>query len=307
MAVFKVNQKILTFVQMILNCYNHISGKYITKGAVMDIFEIADWVRSKVKFEPFFGIVLGSGLGGLSEEIEIVDRVSYSDIPGFPKSTVAGHKGEYIFGYLDGVPVILMNGRVHYYEGYTMEQVVTPVRVMALLGAKRIFLTNSSGGLNRSFHPKMLMCITDHISSFIPSPLIGVNDDRLGPRFPEMSAVYDKEYISVMHSAADELGIPLSDGVYLQVTGPAYESPAESRGYLAFGADAVGMSTVCEAIVLNAMKVRLIGLSCITDMAIDNEDTAVTHQEVQDVANSASEELKAIVKKTVKKIYETEK
>ena len=269
----------------------------------MDIFEMADWIKSRVSFEPFFGIVLGSGLGGLADEIDVVDRISYSDIPGFPKSTVAGHKGEYIFGYLDEIPVILMNGRVHYYEGYTMQQVVTPVRVMALLGAKNIFLTNASGGLNRSYHPGTLMCITDHISSFIPSPLIGPNDDRLSTRFPEMSAVYNKNYISAMHRAAEELGIPLEDGVYLQVTGPAYESPAESRGYLAFGADAVGMSTVCEAIVLNAMGIKLVGLSCVTDMAIDNEDTAVTHEEVQEVAVAASENLKAIVRKTVSIIY----
>ena len=275
----------------------------------VDYFGAADWIKNQIKdkvaFESPIGIVLGSGLGGLTDEVEVIERVSYSDIPGFPKSTVAGHKGEYVFGYLDEVPVILMNGRVHYYEGYPMDQVVMPVRVMALLGAKTIFLTNASGGLNRSFHPGTLMCINDHISSFIPSPLIGPNDDRLGTRFPEMSQVYNREYIKLMHEAADELGIELEDGVYLQVTGPAYESPAESRGYLAFGADAVGMSTVCEAVVLNAMGIKLLGLSCVTDMAIDNEEEFVTHEEVQAVANAASEKLKAIVRNTVKKIAES--
>lgn len=275
----------------------------------VDYFGAADWIKNQIKdkvtFESHIGIVLGSGLGGLTDEVEVIERVSYSDIPGFPKSTVAGHKGEYVFGYLDEVPVILMNGRVHYYEGYPMDQVVMPVRVMALLGAKTIFLTNASGGLNRSFHPGTLMCINDHISSFIPSPLIGPNDDRLGTRFPEMSQVYNREYIKLMHEAADELGIELEDGVYLQVTGPAYESPAESRGYLAFGADAVGMSTVCEAVVLNAMGIKLLGLSCVTDMAIDNEEEFVTHEEVQAVANAASEKLKAIVRNTVKKIAES--
>ena len=269
----------------------------------MDIFETVEWIKSRISFEPFFGIVLGSGLGGLSEEIEAVDRISYSEIPGFPKSTVEGHKGEYIFGYMDEVPVILMNGRVHYYEGYPMQQVVMPVRIMALLGAKNIFLTNAAGGLNRLYHPGTLMCINDHISSFIPSPLIGKNDDRLSTRFPDMSSIYDNEFISLMHQSADELGIPLEDGVYLQVTGPAYESPAESRGYLAFGADAVGMSTACEAIVLRAMGVRLAGLSCITDMAIDNEDLPITHQEIQDIANLCSNHLKSIVRKTISKIY----
>ena len=268
-----------------------------------DPFAAAEYVKSKVSFDPAFGIVLGSGLGGLADEIKVVDRISYSDIPGFPKSTVEGHKGEYIFGYLDEVPVILMNGRVHFYEGYPMQQVVTPVRVMALLGAKNIFLTNASGGLNRSYKPGTLMCINDHITSFIPSPLLGPNDDRLSTRFPAMSQVYDREYIAVMHKVADELGIPLEDGVYLQVTGPAFESPAESRAYAMLGADAVGMSTACEAVVLCAMGVRLLGLSCVTDMAIDNEDIEVTHEEVQAVANQAGSKLIQIVRNTVSSIY----
>ena len=267
------------------------------------VFEAYEWVKSKIDFEPAFGIVLGSGLGGLADELDVVERISYNDIPGFPKSTVEGHKGEYLFGYLDGVPVVLMNGRVHYYEGYPMEQVVTPVRVMALLGAKNIFLTNASGGLNRNYRPGTLMCINDHISSFIPSPLIGPNDDRLSTRFPEMSQVYDREYIKVMNETAAELGIPLENGVYLQVTGPCFESPAESNLYAMLGADAVGMSTVCEAIVLNAMGIRLLGLSCVTDMAIDNADIKVTHEEVQAVANQAGESLRAIVRNTVKRIY----
>ena len=267
------------------------------------VFEAYEWVKSKINFEPAFGIVLGSGLGGLADELDVVERISYNDIPGFPKSTVEGHKGEFLFGYLDGVPVVLMNGRVHYYEGYPMEQVVTPVRVMALLGAKNIFLTNASGGLNRNYRPGTLMCINDHISSFIPSPLIGPNDDRLSTRFPEMSQVYDREYIKVMNETAAELGIPLENGVYLQVTGPCFESPAESNLYAMLGADAVGMSTVCEAIVLNAMGVRLLGLSCVTDMAIDNADIKVTHEEVQAVANQAGESLRAIVRNTVKRIY----
>lgn len=276
------------------------------KVTAVDPFAAAEYIKSKIDFKPFFGIILGSGLGGLADVIDVVDRISYSDIPGFPKSTVAGHKGEYIFGHLDGVPVILMNGRVHYYEGYTMQQVVTPSRVMALLGAKNIFLTNASGGLNRSFKPGTLMCINDHISAFVPSPLIGPNDERLSTRFPEMSQVYNREYIKVMHQVADELEIQLEDGVYLQVTGPAYESPAESRAFAMLGADAVGMSTVCEAIVLNAMGENIIGLSCVTDMAIDNENEQLTHEDVQKVANQASEKLIQIVRNTVSRIYRGE-
>ena len=263
-----------------------------------------EYVRSQIgPFKPFIGIVLGSGLGGLADEMEIETRISYSDIPGFPKSTVEGHKGEYLFGYLDNVPVVMMNGRVHYYEGYPMSQVVMPVRILALLGVKNMFLTNASGGLNRTYHPGTLMCINDHISSFIPSPLIGPNDERLGVRFPEMSQIYDREYICIMHKVADQNGIELRDGIYLQVTGPAYESPAESRAYLMLGADTVGTSTACEAIVLNAMHVRILGLSCVTDMAIDNEDSVLTHEEVQIVANQASEKLKTIVKNTISYIY----
>ena len=272
----------------------------------IDPFVIAESIKEKISFEPFMGIILGSGLGGLADRVEVVDRISYSDIEGFPRSTVEGHKGEYIFGYLDGVPVILMNGRVHYYEGYPMQAVVTPSRVMALLGAKSIFLTNASGGLNRSFSPGTLMCITDQISLLVPSPLIGPNDDRLSVRFPEMSRIYDREYIKLMHEAADELGAELRDGVYIQVTGPAYESPADSNALAILGADAVGMSTACEAVALNAMGVRLAGLSCVTDMAIDNENSSLTHEEVQAVAAQASEKLENIVMLTVKKIYNSQ-
>ncbi len=274
------------------------------KTNIDELITAQEYVDSKIKgFRPFICIVLGSGLGALADEIELETRISYSEIPGFPKSTVEGHKGEYLFGYLDNVPVVMMNGRVHYYEGYPMNQVVMPVRILALLGVKNFFLTNASGGLNRSYHPGTLMCINDHISAFIPSPLIGPNDERLGTRFPEMSQIYDREYISIMHKIADQNGIELRDGVYLQVTGPAYESPAESRAFLMLGADAVGMSTACEAIVLNAMHARILGLSCVTDMAIDNEDALLTHEEVQTVANQASEKLKTIVKNTVSYIY----
>ena len=268
----------------------------------MDAFEIADKVKSMTDFTPKIGIVLGSGLEGLSREIEVVDRISYDSLPDFPKSTVAGHKGEYIFGYIDSVPVVLMNGRVHYYEGYPMSAVVTPVKVMALLGAKTIILTNASGSLNRDFGPGTLMCITDHISMLVPSPLIGPNDDRLGTRFPEMSQVYNKELRALLHETADEEGIRLVDGVYIQVTGPSYESPAESRMLAGFGADAVGMSTVCEAMVLNYMGVKVLGISCITDMAIDNEDIQVTHEEVQKVAAEAGKDMVRLIKKTIVKI-----
>lgn len=268
----------------------------------MDAFEIAEQVKSRAGFTPEVGIVLGSGLQGLSEEVEVVQRISYDSLPDFPKSTVEGHKGEYIFGYIDKVPVVLMNGRVHYYEGYPMSAVVTPVKVMALLGAKTIILTNASGSLNRDFRPGTLMCISDHISMFVPSPLIGPNDDRLGTRFPEMSQVYKRDLRALLHETAEEEGIKLVDGVYIQVTGPSFESPAESRMLATIGADAVGMSTVCEAMVLNYMGVNVLGISCITDMAIDNEDLQVTHEEVQKVAAEAGKDMVRLIRKTVVKI-----
>lgn len=265
------------------------------------IYEAEDFLRAKINemgVAPEVGVVLGTGLGGLAEKVKVVGRVPYNEIEGFPVSTVEGHKGEYILGYIEETPVILMNGRVHYYEGYPMKQVVAPVQVMGRI-VKKIILTNASGSLNRDFRPGTLMCISDHISAFIPSPLIGPNDDKLGTRFPEMSQIYNREYRSILHQVADEQGIDIVDGVYVQVTGPAYESPAESKMYAMCGGDAVGMSTACEAIVLNYMGVKLLGISCITDMAIDNEDTPVTHEEVQKIAGESSEKLISLVYNTV--------
>ena len=257
-------------------------------------------VRERTDFAPKIGIVLGSGLGGLADEIEIVARIPYSELEGFPRSTVEGHKGEYIFGYIESVPVVLMNGRVHYYEGYPMQKVVLPVRVMALMGVEMIILTNAAGGLNRSFHPGTLMCITDQNTAFIPSPLIGPNDSRLGVRFPDVSAIYDKELQAILHKAADDLGIELADGVYLQITGPAYETPNEVAMYALLGADAVGMSTGCEGVVLRHMGMRVLGISCITDMAIANTTFETTHEEIQKVANRAGKELQKLVKEVIR-------
>ncbi len=268
----------------------------------IDIDQIVDQIKKKTDLKPALGIVLGSGLGKLSERVEVHERISYTELEGFPRSTVEGHKGEYIFGMLGDKPVVLMNGRVHYYEGYTMEQVVSPVRVMARLGCDSIILTNAAGGLNESFHPGTLMAISDQITSFVPSPLIGPNDESFGTRFPDMSSVYDKEYIRILHEVADAEGIGLCDGVYLQITGPAYETPAESRMYAMLGADAVGMSTACEAVVLRHMGIRLLGLTCVTDMAIQNENTTTTHEEIQKIADQASDKLIRLVEGVVKRI-----
>lgn len=260
---------------------------------------IVSLIREKTNIRPKTGVVLGSGLAGLADEIDVAARISYSQIDGLVSSTVEGHKGEFIFGHLCGIPLVLMNGRVHYYEGYTMQQVTAPVKIMAKLGAQSIILTNAAGGLNTGYKPGTIMCIKDQITSFVPSPLIGPNDDTLGTRFPEMSEVYDARLRQLLHETARQENIPLEDGVYLQITGPAYETPAESRMYAMLGADAVGMSTACEAVALRHMGVRLLGLSCITDMAINNENTKTTHKQVQKVAAEASRKLISLVKGTI--------
>ena len=259
-------------------------------------------VREHTDFVPKIGIVLGSGLGGLADDIEVVTRIPYSELEGFPRSTVDGHKGEYIFGYIDSVPVVLMNGRVHFYEGYPMQKVVLPVRVMALMGVEAIILTNAAGGLNKNFHPGTLMCITDQNTAFVPSPLIGPNDSRLGVRFPDVIAVYDKELQALLHQTADELGIELDDGVYMPITGPAYETPNEVAMYAMLGADAVGMSTGCEGVALCHMGMRVLGITCITDMAIANTTFETSHEEIQKVANRAGKELQKLVEAVVKKM-----
>ena len=259
-------------------------------------------IRRRTDLVPKIGIVIGTGLGALADEADVVCRIPYSELEGFPVSTAEGHKGEYIFGYMDGVPVMLMNGRVHFYEGYTMDNVVLPVRIMGRLGVKTVILTNAAGGLNRSYHAGTIMCIKDHNTAFIPSPLIGKNDDTLGTRFPDMSKVYDKSLRDMLHRTAEEQGTELVDGVYLQITGPAFETPCESAMFAALGADAVGMSTACEAQALRHMGIPVLGISCITDMAIDNEDTVTTHEEIQRIANEAGKKLVQLVRGTVKKL-----
>ena len=204
--------------------------------------------QEKIDFKPEIALVLGSGLGDYAEGILVVAELDYSDIEGFPVSTVPGHQGRYIFGYVDQVPVVCMKGRVHYYEGYDMKDVVLPIRLMKLMGAKVLFLTNASGGINSSFHAGDFMMIRDQISSFVPSPLLGPNIDELGVRFPDMSNIYDLDLQKVIRKTAVLQDIPLQEGVYIQLSGPNYESPAEIRMCLTLGADAVGMSTAWERV-----------------------------------------------------------
>ena len=260
-------------------------------------------VREVTDFTPEIGIVLGSGLGDFARLVDRKAEVSYDSLPGFPVSTVAGHAGKLIFGYVRSVPVVVMQGRVHYYEGYSMEQVVAPIRLMGLLGAKKLLLTNAAGGVNTSFTPGDLMLITDHISAFVPSPLRGENPQELGPRFPDMSRVYDKEMGRAVLEAGEKLGESLQQGVYLQWQGPNYETPAEIRMFRTLGADAVGMSTVCEAIAARHMGLRVCSVSCITNMACGILPQPLSHEEVQQTANRVKDKFQALVLESLESFH----
>ena len=252
-------------------------------------------IREKTSFQPEVALVLGSGLGGFGELVEEAIRIPYASLPGFPVSTVPGHAGQFILGYVRGVPVIVMQGRVHYYEGYPMEDVVMPIRIMGMLGAKKLILTNAAGGVNTAFTPGDLMLLEDHISAFVPSPLRGENLDALGTRFPDMSCVYDIPLRQAAEEAAGSRGIALQKGVYLQWQGPNYESPAEIRMFRTLGADAVGMSTVCEAIAARHMGLRVCAVSCITNMACGILPQPLSHQEVQETASRVRDKFESLV------------
>ncbi len=257
-------------------------------------------IRKVTDFKPEIGITLGSGLGGLAEKIDKVCEISYKDIEGFPVSTVSGHDGRFIFGTLSGKRVVVMSGRVHFYEGYRMEEVVTPVRIMGLLGAKTVLLTNAAGGINLDFKPGDLMMITDHISLFVQNPLLGQNADELGPRFPDMSTVYDRRLQEKIRQAAAATGFDIKEGVYVQLTGPSYETPAEIRMLRKIGADAAGMSTVVEAIAANHMGLRVAGISCITNMAAGILDQPLNHEEVKATADMVKEKFEELVMEFIK-------
>lgn len=258
-------------------------------------------IRQKTDFEPKVAIVLGSGLGDYAQDIKVVTEVDYSEIEGFPVSTVPGHAGKFIFGYVGDVPVVCMKGRVHYYEGYPISDVVLPTRLMKLMGAEILFLTNASGGVNKNFKAGDFMLITDQISTFAPNPLIGQNIDELGTRFPDMSEIYNKELREIIKETAKENEISLQEGVYIQFTGPSFESPAEIKMAAALGADAVGMSTAVEAIAANHMGMKVCGISCVCNLAAGLSENPLTHEEVQEAANTAAPFFKKLVTECVKK------
>lgn len=265
-------------------------------GKVMERVEgcVRD-IRQKTDFVPRAALVLGSGLGGFAEKIRAVAQVEYSEIGGFPVSTVPGHRGRFVFGYVEETPVAVMQGRVHYYEGYPMEDVVLPVRVLGALGAKELFLTNAAGGIAPELASGSLMLLTDHITTFVPSPLIGPNEDALGPRFPDMTEVYSRRLQGLARRAAEKRGITLREGAYIQCTGPNYETPAEIRMFKALGASAVGMSTACEAMAARHMGLEVCGISCVTNLAAGLSDKALDHEEVQEIANRVSGDFQGLL------------
>ena len=264
-------------------------------------------VKERLPFVPKLALILGSGLGDYAEHVTVEKTIPYESIEGFPRSTVAGHKGQFVYAKVEGVPPVMMQGRVHYYEGYPMQDVVLPVRLMKKMGAEILFLTNAAGGVNENFHAGDLMMITDQISSFVPSPLIGANREDLGPRFPDMSEIYRREYRKIIRESSKALNIDLQEGTYLQFTGPAYESPAEIRMVRTLGADAVGMSTACEAVAANHMGMKILGISFISNLAAGMSTQPLSHKEVQEAADLAAPKFRALVTEVIRRIGEHEK
>jgi len=263
---------------------------------------MVNYLRSITEFKPEVGIVLGSGLGEYAEKIENPIFIPYNDIPNFPVSTVSGHAGRFVLGSLFGKRIIAMQGRIHYYEGYGAEESAVPVRVMKMLGCTHLILTNAAGGVNTSFSPGDLMLISDHINFSGTNPLIGVNDDNIGPRFTDLSEVYDLQLREKLTAVASENGIQLKTGVYMMFSGPSYETPAEIRMARTLGADAVGMSTVLEAIAARHCGLQVLGISCITNLAAGIQKTPLNHHEVIETAERVKNKFSLVIDLILEKL-----
>ena len=262
----------------------------------------ASFIQQKIdkKYAPKIGLILGSGLGALADEIQNAIKIKYHEIPAFKQSSIDGHVGQLVIGRLQGKEVLIMQGRIHYYEGYSIQEVVFPIKVMKKLGIEKLIITNAAGGVNENFEVGNLMLISDHINFMNTNPLIGKNDNTLGTRFPDMSEVYDKNFIEHAKRCAEKLGIKITQGVYAENCGPSYETPAEVRMLRTLGADAVGMSTVPEAIVANYCAMRVLGISCITNFAAGIKDTKLSHEEVMEAGAKVREDFALLIKEILK-------
>ena len=258
--------------------------------------------KDKINFKPEVALVLGSGLGDYADTIRVEAVLDYHDIEGFPVSTVSGHKGRFVFGYVGDVPVVIMQGRVHYYEGYSMEDVVLPTRLMKMMGARVLFLTNASGSVNYDYKAGDFMMITDQISNFVPSPLIGPNEEMLGERFSDMSEIYRKDLCEIIRGAAADLQSPLQEGTYIQLSGPNFETPHEVKMCRILGGDAVGMSTACEAIAANHMGMKVCGISCISNLGCGMTDQPLSAEEVKETADRVAPLFKQLITESIVRI-----
>ncbi len=259
-------------------------------------------VKKFTDIKPLLAIVLGSGLSNVIDCVDIKDTVYFKDIKDFPITTVSGHKGSFVFGYIKKTPVVVLQGRIHYYEGYNMNDVVLPIRITSMLGVKNIIITNSACGITPDTEIGDLMLITDHISSFVPSPLIGSSTSDFGERIPSMKDVYNKYIIDVLDKEAQKLEYPVDKGVYLQVSGPNYETCAETKMYSLLGADAVGMSTACEAMVAKHMGMNVCGISCISNKAVGTKMVSYAHSESKKRANLVAPKLRKLIVNSIEKI-----
>jgi purine-nucleoside phosphorylase len=269
---------------------------------IIKINEARDYIKKHIDYTPEIGLILGSGLGVMGEEVENKIIINYSDIPNFPVSTVEGHKSRFIFGTLNNKKVAVMQGRFHFYEGYKMQEVVFPIWVMKALGIDKLIVTNAAGGVNKSFTPGDLMLIKDHINFAGTNPLMGQNIEEFGPRFPDMSNAYNKELLVVAKKCAQDNGISIQEGTYMMFTGPNYETPAEIRMSRIIGGDAVGMSTVPEVMAANHSRMKVLGISCITNMAAGILDQPLNHHEVMDTAEKVKTKFVTLVKEIVENI-----
>jgi purine-nucleoside phosphorylase len=260
-------------------------------------------IRARTKLEPRIALVLGSGLGGFADEFDEAIGIPYEEIPGFMRSTAQGHAGRLVIGKIDEVPVVAMQGRVHYYEGYSLEEVTFPVRTFKLLGVKTLILTNAAGGINVELSQGTLMVISDHLNLMGDNPLRGANDDRFGPRFPDMSAVYAAELQALVVEEAKAIGVEVRRGIYGALSGPSYETPAEIHLLRNLGADAVGMSTVPEAIVARHMGLDVLGISCITNMAAGISDEPINHEEVMATGDRVRETFAKLLRRVVNRVH----